>query len=376
MKFNRKKVFDGVKARIDATLNQSQVDGLEFLLTSFENEPLWSDVRHIAYALATTFHETAGSFQPVEEGYYLGSKARVKAFQKTLRYYPYFGRGFVQLTWETAKIPNYSKAGKALGIDFVKNPDLVMQPKNAFEIMTRGMFAGWFTGKKLSTYISGSKCDYANARRIINGMDKAGMIAGYARSFETILRASISEAHPPKPANKPPIIKPIDEPIIETPPIHTDGNASVEIINGNIKAETNTTAPPNVIIEKELPPQEEKPTSVLGTLKAKVASALAGIGGGAVAIEQAKQAQTLGISNETWNTIFWLILAGVVIWVLYYFVTMKVIPWVKWVMSRLRTQSLVTANTAEGNTVEIMGGLTDERIAELTKQGYVVIRRR
>lgn len=190
MKFNRKKFFDGVKDRIDPSLSQEQVNGLEFLLTSIEQDSAWKNIRHVAYALATVFHETAGSFQPVEEGYYLGSKARVKRFQKTLRYYPYFGRGYVQLTWETKRIPNYSKAGKALGIDFVANPDLVMEPINAYKIMTLGMYQGWFTTKKLSDYISGSKTDYVNARRIINGLDKAGLIAGYARSFEQILLAS------------------------------------------------------------------------------------------------------------------------------------------------------------------------------------------
>lgn len=188
--FNRKKFFEGFRSRIDSSIEQEQVDGLTFLLDQMEADPLWKDIRHIAYALATTGHETAWSFQPVEEGYYLDSATRVKNFQKTLRYYPYFGRGYVQLTWETKKIPNYSKASKALGVDFVKSPHLVMVPKNAYKIMTLGMFQGWFTTKKLSDYISGSKCDYKNARKIINGLDKAALIAGYAAQFEQILKAS------------------------------------------------------------------------------------------------------------------------------------------------------------------------------------------
>lgn len=195
MKFNRKKFFDGFKKNFDSSLDQAQVDGIEFLLTSFEAEPLWKDVRHIAYALATVYHETAASMQPVEEGYYLGSPTRVKNFQKTLRYYPYFGRGYVQLTWETKRIPNYSKASKALGVDFVKNPSLVMRPDYSFQILTRGMFEGWFTGKKLSTYIHGTVCDYVGARKIINGTDKAGLIAGYARLFEKLLKDSGSSTN-------------------------------------------------------------------------------------------------------------------------------------------------------------------------------------
>lgn len=194
MRFAHKIFFDGYKQHFDPTLDQGQVDALEYLLDQFEQSLHWNDVRHVAYAFATVYHETAASMLPVEEGYYLGSRARVKAFQKTLRYYPFFGRGYVQLTWNTRRIPNYSKASKALGVDFVADPDLVMVPEHAFEIMTLGMHEGWFTTKKLSDYISGDKCDYLNARKIINGTDKAALIAGYARKFERILRSSLVSA--------------------------------------------------------------------------------------------------------------------------------------------------------------------------------------
>lgn len=51
------------------------------------------------------------------------------------------------------------------------------------------MKEGWFTGRKLSDYISGNKKDYVNARRIINGMDKAQKIANEAVIFERALRS-------------------------------------------------------------------------------------------------------------------------------------------------------------------------------------------
>ncbi len=217
MKFDRKKFFDGIKARIDSTLEQEQVDGLNFLLDHFESDPHWTDIRHIAYAFGTTAHETAHSFQPVEEGYYLEAphgKAFLLKFQKGLRYYPYFGRGFVQLTWESAKIKNYSKATRELRkqmpalvlqfeaetgkvFDLVKNPEQAMHPLIAFAVMTLGMFQGWFTGKDFGDYIKGAKCDYIDARRIINGTDKAGPIAQLARRFEEILRASLIDSAAP-----------------------------------------------------------------------------------------------------------------------------------------------------------------------------------
>lgn len=197
MKFDRKKFFQGFRERIDPTIEQEQVSGLEFLLGQMESDPFWKYVPQIAYTLATVYHETAGSFQPVVEGYYLaqtdppdyaGKTARVKAFQKKLRYFPYFGRGYVQLTWKR----NYEKAGDVLGLDLVNKPELALEPDGAYQTMTYGMHQGWFTDKKLDDYIKGTKKDYTNARKIINGLDKAGLIAGYARAFEKILNESVS----------------------------------------------------------------------------------------------------------------------------------------------------------------------------------------
>jgi hypothetical protein len=64
----------------------------------------------------------------------------------------------------------------------------------AYKIMSLGMRQGSFTGVGLSKYINADKCDYVNARRIINGTDKAQTIAGYATKFESILRASVVAA--------------------------------------------------------------------------------------------------------------------------------------------------------------------------------------
>jgi hypothetical protein len=45
------------------------------------------------------------------------------------------------------------------------------------------MAHGIYTGKKLSDYINADKCDFLNARRIVNGTDKAELIMGYAQRF-------------------------------------------------------------------------------------------------------------------------------------------------------------------------------------------------
>lgn len=93
------------------------------------------------------------------------------------------GRGLVQLTGRR----NYALAATKLGVDFIAAPDLVMVPQHAAAIMFKGMIEGWFTSRKLADYFSAERADWSNARRIINGTDKASTIAGYARAFHAAL---------------------------------------------------------------------------------------------------------------------------------------------------------------------------------------------
>ena len=95
------------------------------------------------------------------------------------------GMGFVQLTWRR----NYEHAGKKLGVDFVANPKLLLKPEHAATILVLGMDEGWFTGKKLSDYITLQKSDFTGARRIVNGTDKAAEIARIARAYDADLKA-------------------------------------------------------------------------------------------------------------------------------------------------------------------------------------------
>lgn len=179
------------------TLAQSQVDGMNAILDEWDKRKL-TDVRWLAYMLGTVYHECARTMQPIKE--YGGTHAR---------YAPYFGRGFVQLTWEA----NYAKAGKVIGVDLVANPDLALDIHNATLILYDGMLEGWFTGKKLADYIHGTVCDYLNARRIINGTDRAQLIAGYASSFESAIRAAVMNQ--PVPPDVP--IQPLPPPEVPSP---------------------------------------------------------------------------------------------------------------------------------------------------------------
>lgn len=200
--FNREDFFDAYRTAF-GSLTAAQVSGLESLLSSMEQDNNISNIKHFAYMLATLKHETANTFHPITEygsvSYFnrydpvladtATRRATAKANGNTVRGdgYKYRGRGFVQITWKN----NYKKLGDALGYDLVNNPDEALNPVVAYKIMSYGMRKGIFTGKKLSDYITDTSADYVHARRIINALDQAEKIAGYAAKFEKILKASL-----------------------------------------------------------------------------------------------------------------------------------------------------------------------------------------
>lgn len=194
---NRQAFFDYLrKGLLGPTLDNDEVSGCEAILDAVEGEPLaWC-----AYALATAFHETAHTMQPIKE--YGGPRYFTRMYDVTGNRpglaksmgnttpgdgAKYCGRGYVQLTWKA----NYAKAGVKLGVDLVNNPDLAMRADIAAKIMREGMVGGWFTGKALFHFLPAvgmpDRKAYVNARRVINGLDKAGPIADYALQFEKAL---------------------------------------------------------------------------------------------------------------------------------------------------------------------------------------------
>jgi hypothetical protein len=185
MIFDRTKFFKLYRSKFGA-LNQISVDGLEFLIDRFEKDN-WTDIRLISYVLSTCKHETADTYQPIRE-YRARAGTKMRIVQDKYWLSGYFGRGYVMLTW----LKNYELLSNKVGGDLVKAPDLALSPNIAFEILVVGMLQGLFTGKKLSDFINSSECDYVNARRTVNGTDKALLVAGYAENFESILKKSVS----------------------------------------------------------------------------------------------------------------------------------------------------------------------------------------
>ena len=204
---NRQAFFASLRRRksgvFGTSLTQKQVDGCEVIL----DRALHLPITFTAYILATTYHETAHTMQPVRETL---AKTDAQAMARLESYYRkrgskgpvywrdgFFGRGFVQLTWRD----NYARAGAETGYDLVAHPELAMRPDVAAEILVTGCLEGWFTGKCLGDCLPG---DYEGARRVVNGTDRAALIAAYAHAFEAALIEAGYEAAPkPAPTTEP-----------------------------------------------------------------------------------------------------------------------------------------------------------------------------
>lgn len=186
---NRQIFFSSIRLTLfGGSLNQKQVDGLTYKLTAWSRSG-FSDVRWLAYMLATSYHETDKKMQPIEEygkgkGRPYGRKIKHNRQPYTVPDKIYYGRGDVQLTW----YENYELMGKLLNIPLLEQPELALSPEISARIMIEGMTKGKsnrgdFTGVSLENYFNANRDDPIGARRIINGLDKANQIAKYYDRF-------------------------------------------------------------------------------------------------------------------------------------------------------------------------------------------------
>jgi putative chitinase len=179
-----------------------QLQGTEAIIDAMHGLPLsWC-----AYALATAWLETKATMQPIKESFWLKDSVAA-AYAKRMydikgdrpdkarelgNLYPgdgalFMGRGYVQLTGRA----NYERAANKIGYPLVGNPDLAMRPDIAAQIMREGMVAGWFTGRGfvhfLPSHGPATIPQFRQARRIINGLDKADKIASDAHEVQAAL---------------------------------------------------------------------------------------------------------------------------------------------------------------------------------------------
>lgn len=165
-------------------LNAQQIESLNLIIDSFLNYGD-KDPRKLNYIIATAIHESG--LRPIKE---YRAKEGTRVYELQQRYWPsgYYGRGFVQLTWER----NYKKMSDFIGVDLVADPDLALNPRYAADILVYGMLNGSFTRKGLGQYINPLQKDYFNARKTVNGLDRAELIASYAENIEGALPFNVA----------------------------------------------------------------------------------------------------------------------------------------------------------------------------------------
>lgn len=184
---NRPQFYRNFKATIAPKFTTKQYEGFEAIFNEFEAQKL-TDIRWLVYILATVWHETDKTMQPIEEygkgkGRRYGKKLRYNGKSYTTPDKLFYGRGHTQNTW----IDIYEKltnAGYSQGKtwNFVKLPELLLQMQPSIWATFHAMQTGLYTGKRLSQYF-GISADPYNARKIINGVDKADLIKQHYDKF-------------------------------------------------------------------------------------------------------------------------------------------------------------------------------------------------
>lgn len=185
MTIDRKKFFDGIRSGpFTGKLNKGQVEGITAILDEWERRKL-DDPRWLAYMLATVKHETSHTMQPIKE---MGGLQYLKA----KKYYPWYGRGYVQLTWDYNYKAYQGEVLKIFDVDIVKDPDKALLPSVAAYVMFDGMLKGRFNKHKkgLGHYFNEKQSEWIEARRTVNVLDDAAEIAGVAKQFYADLVAA------------------------------------------------------------------------------------------------------------------------------------------------------------------------------------------
>jgi hypothetical protein len=170
-------------ARLSAWSGGTRDETRDAILDECRRQGVLLDTQ-VAYILATAQHEC--NFRPIREGQFGGADPQAsERFRRALGYYPYYGRGYVQLTHRG----NYQGYGTRLGIDLEHDPDLALQPNVALFVLVHGVMNGSF-GAALTRFVNDRQTDFVHARQSVNAMDRAAHIAGIANTWLTWLRTN------------------------------------------------------------------------------------------------------------------------------------------------------------------------------------------
>jgi hypothetical protein len=202
---NRQAFFAAIRPAFGGSLSAAQVAGMNALLDAGAGLPL----HHMANALAQTRRETGAHMFPIKETVMPGHKDKLPSDTTVIARLnkawaagklpwvkePYwrdgwFGRGQIQVTHRR----NYQIVGRAIGVDLLASPNLLLQPEISARATIAGMKLGLFTGKKLADFDFPAALDAppaSNPRRIVNGKDGSDAeVAKHHRQFAGALVAA------------------------------------------------------------------------------------------------------------------------------------------------------------------------------------------
>ena len=187
-----RKAFFATLRKAWGPFKRPQVAGLDALLDFLEADRDVSDRRWAACMLGNVKWEGADTWKPIVErggaSYFRQYDPGTAKGARLGNTEPgdgarFKGRGYSMITGRD----NYRRLGVRVGVPLEAEPERALEPPVAYAILSVGMREGLFTGKKLSNYFNDTRCDYVNSRRIINGLDRAELIASYAQVLASAL---------------------------------------------------------------------------------------------------------------------------------------------------------------------------------------------
>jgi hypothetical protein len=124
--------------------------------------------------IGTVAIESASTFMPVREAFYLGEPEPAESYRKTLWYYPWYGRGHIQCSTQG----NYRIAdewisriwtpGGSTGVDPVENPDALLDPDYSAAFAATYFLNHGGDGAALIPQAARAG-DWAEVRRLVQG---------------------------------------------------------------------------------------------------------------------------------------------------------------------------------------------------------------
>ena len=166
-------IIDAILPSIPKNRHSAIRTNVPYIINALRDEGIFTP-KVLSYALSTIEHETAGTFQPIEE--YGGRQQAIK-----LGYgggEDYFGRGYIQLT----HLGNYQEIGERIGLGdkLAKNPELALEPEIAAKIL-----ASFFKNRGVAKLAE--KGDFVRARTPVNPDTFGSKLATNANKYLSAL---------------------------------------------------------------------------------------------------------------------------------------------------------------------------------------------